>query len=56
MSKNVFSQLFHSPFAQLSNLAMSAVLTFKIVFIDWKSRSVGSIWTESLTELRLIDV
>ena len=28
MSKNVFSHLFHRPLAEISNLALSAVLTF----------------------------
>jgi len=38
MSKKVFSQLFHSLLAEISNLALSAVLTFFsliIIFVDW---------------------
>ena len=35
MSKKVFSQLFHSPLAEISNLALSAVLTFIVIFVDW---------------------
>jgi len=34
MSKKVFSQLFHSPLAEISNLALSAVLTFLYQLVD----------------------
>jgi len=35
--KEVFSQLFHSSLAEISNLALSAVLTsFIVIFTDWQ--------------------
>ena len=66
MSKNVFSQLFHSPLAEISNLALSAVLTFFRSDFRW----LVEVWVrsehfyrpliicawESLTELCLIEV
>jgi len=45
MFQNVFSQLFHSPFAEISNLALSTVLTFFSNSFSAIGRSVGSIWT-----------
>jgi len=42
-SKKVFSQLFHSPLAEISNLALSAVLTFLSKSFSLIGRSVGSV-------------
>jgi len=43
MSRNVFSQLFHSLLAEMSNFALSDMLTFLLNPFSLIGRSVGSI-------------
>ena len=51
MSRNVFSQLFHSLLAEMSNFALSDMLTFLLNPFSLIGRSVGSIWTSLQTSL-----
>jgi len=48
----LMSQLFHSPLADISNLALlSAVLTFLSKLFSLIGRSVGKVWTSLQTSL-----